>query len=88
MVGKEVVKLSYDTSILQQGAGENASLTPKGGFEPSPHLSLRRRAKDIGDGLVLAAGLVILCGALLLDCAVRSWRGEVAYPYGDADDTL
>ena len=39
LVGKEVVEPPRDINALQQGAGENASLNPKGGFEPCPHLS-------------------------------------------------
>jgi hypothetical protein len=38
MVGEEVVELPHDNNGLQKGAGENASLKPKGNFEPSPHL--------------------------------------------------
>ena len=46
--------------------------------------ALANRTRDIAAGMVLAAGLTVL--ALLLDCAIRSWRGEVEYPYGGADD--
>ena len=44
------------------------------------------RIKGFIDGLALTAVFAALCVVVLLDCALRSWRGETAYPYGGVDD--
>jgi hypothetical protein len=73
--GKDRIRSRLDHVILGRSLGDN-----------NPGKRIWRRSTDIATAAGLVLSLLGLGAILLLDCSIRSGRGEIEYPYGGADD--
>ena len=81
--------ISSNSNDLAGSLGDIGPIEAQGVSNEPP--KPRNPLATIADSAAAVGLMLCLLGfgaILLIDCAVRSWRGEVEYPYGGADETL